>query len=816
MKLSLQWIKELLGNNNFSDEEIISNIEKLGYEIENVSKQNYDILSKIKVVKVLAIKKHPNADKLVICTITDGKNNYEVVCGAPNVYEGMLTAYIGVGGILPDGTKVEQKKIRGVISDGMLCSAKELGLYDDHTGILELNDKFILGEPLNKYFCDTIVEISTPANRYDCLGHFGIAKELAVKLGIEFKNPFIEITNLINTTKTLPMFDVKILSYQLCKRYIAIQISNVNNKVSIPVYIKYRLTSLGLRSISPLVDISNYVMLLVGHSVHIFDFNKLLGGKIIVRTAKKEESIVALDNKTYHLDDSVIVISDKDRPVAIAGIIGGQNSCVDENTNSVLIESAVFNRSMIRLARKKLGLNTEASFRFERGSGWDLAEYAAFKTCQMVLEYCGGEIVKFSDEKDIEYYNNLVSFQQNAINIDLEYISSILGFEIETQKFTELFTQLGYQLKPVEVTIANHNKFFLLPPISRQDIKFQADIVEEIARFMGYEKVPSKLPQNVNSFYKQNFVDKLQKEIIEYLTSVGLNQAINYSLCSAEENKVVLDYEEKSISILNPVSNEYSQLRLSLFTSLLKNLITNYEHQIENIALFELGKVFYKHNDEIKEELQLGIITHGEHQYLSWNHQTIQYDFYHICGIVETMFDRFGVKYIKDVKIENKNFSKPLLDDKLFKKIVYYISAKDNEVLSFVSEVNKDKLKLKLPDNVFYAQVYFEKLLREIKEEKVFKSIPKYPFVIRDLCLKIPQQMSYSEIEKIILQFVSSKNLVCNVSLIDFYKKDDEKFLTFRLKIQDLTKTLTDKEVNNFMGELINEFNKQNIYLREK
>ncbi len=813
MKLSLQWLKELLGYNNISDEEIISYIEKLGYEIENISKQDNNILSQIKVVKVTSVKKHPNADRLVICNVTDGTNSYEVVCGAPNVYEGMITAYVGVGGVLADGTKVEQRKIRGVVSEGMLCSAKELGLYDDHSGILELDKIFDLGSSLSKYFSDTIVEVSTPLNRYDCLGHFGIAKELAVMLDVNLKDIFIDTTGFTSFVKTLPMFDVRILSYQLCKRYLAIQINNVNNKISLPFYIKYRLNSLGLRSINPLVDISNYIMLLIGHSVHIFDFNKLVGGRIFVRTANEGESVVALDNKTYNLDSSIIVISDEEKPVAIAGIIGAENSCVDENTNNILIESAVFNRSMIRLARKKLGVQTEASIRFERGSSFNLAEIAAFKTCQMVLQHCGGEVVRFSDIKDIEYYNDLISFQQNAIKVDLDYISSILGYEIETNKFINLFSKLNYQLKYIEGF--SNRKFLVLPPLERQDIKFQADIIEEIARFIGYEKVPLKLPHNVNNFYKQKTVDKLKEQIIECLTSFGFNQAINYSLCSVNDNSCILNSQQKSVSIFNPVSNEYSQLRLSLFSGLLKNLITNYDRQVENIALFELGKVFYKVDNEIKEETQLAFITHGEHLYLSWNHQTIQYDFYHLCGVVETLLDVLKIRYVKDITSED-NFSKPVFDKSLFKKIVYYLSFDDKETISFVGELDKEKFKLKLPKPVFYGEVYFEHILQKLNIQKIYKPLPKYPYVIRDLCLKIPEESVYVEVEQKILQFILSQNFIVDIYPMDFYKKDKEKFITFRLKIRSETKTLTDEEVNVLIKDLLNELNKDGICLREK
>lgn len=811
MKLSLQWLKELLGE-NVSDTDILESLEELGYEIENVSKFDPGILSNVKVVKLVSVKKHPNADKLTVCRITDGENFTEVVCGAPNVYEGMYAVYVPAGSVIAGGVKVESRKIRGVVSNGMLCSAKELGLYDDHTGILELTADFQLGSTLDRYLCDTIVEISTPANRYDCLGHIGIAKELAIKLNVELKIKQTSLVELEN--KKLPFFDVKVLSKDLCKRYIAIQINNVNNKVQLPFYIRLRLNTLGLRSINPIVDISNYVMLETGHSVHVFDHDKIVNEKIIVRTATKTEQIHALDGKRYTLDEDITVISDDEKPIAIAGIIGGENSCVDDNTTNILIESAVFNRSRIRIARKRLGITTEAAYRFERGSGWTLCETAASKMYQMILKYCGGQVVKFSDIKDVQYYNVLTSFQHTGIKTDLNFISSLIGVDIDTKHFVDLMRRLGFEIRISSENTTLNRQMYLLPPVDRQDIRFQADIAEEYLRFTGYEKIPETLPSSVQKFVEEESLAGIEKQIIKCLTSFGCSQAINYSLCSAKENDVVVNANEKKILVVNPVSNEFSELRLSLFTGLLKNLITNYNNQVENIALFELGKVFYKNNKQNIEELQLGIIVYGEHQYLSWRQQSqYKYDLYFICGIVETLFDQLKIEYVKE---DGSYLNSTWLNKEFFHPVVCYVEKNNNSILSFVGGIKKEKFGLKLPDQAYYAEVYIEKLLKLVNKNKVYQPLPKFPFILRDLSFVVPEGTNFWEIKEKIVSFINSKDLLCNITLKDFYKKEKTNYITITLKLQHKNKTLTDEETNEFVNKILDMLGKEGIQLRQK
>lgn len=818
MKISLNWIREILGcTKEVSNEQIISIIEELGYEVESLQKQSGSILSNVKVVKVLDVQKHPNADKLTLCCIFDGKKEYNVICGAPNVHKDMIAVYISAGNVLADGTKIEVRKIRGIESDGMLCSEKELGISENHSGILELDDSFKIGDSLDKYFNDTIIEISTPANRFDCLGHLGIAREVAIKLGMEFRNKIESISVL--ESKQLPFFDVKVLSNELCKRYIAINIQNVNNNCKLPFYITQRLSSCGIRSINPLVDISNYVMLETGHSVHIFDYDKLCGGKIIVRCAKNGETILALDGKKYELDEEVIVISDDEKPVAIAGIIGGEESSVNNETKNIVIESAVFNRSMVRLARKNLGINTEASYRFERGSGFNLCELAAMRTQQMILNYCKGEVVRFTDYKDVEYYKQITSYQTNGINVNLNFISSLLGMEIEIRNFIELMRKLGAEVvlgKSAEET----KTLLVLPPLNRPDIKFQADIAEEVARFNGYDKIPTTIPNIISSSVRKDKDSLIKNKIVNFLTSCGINQAINYSLCSSKENEIIKNCAIQKIVVLNPVSNEFNELRLSLLSGLLRNLVINYNNQNENIALFEIGKIYYrKDQDEITEEENLGIILCGQRNFLLWKQKILDYDFYFISGVIENLLSELKIKYEKNYDYyNNKKLLKPFLNESLFKDYLEYLD-EEGRTIGFICELEKNNFKLtKISKPIFYAEIYINILTELYSSDRyIFEHLPKYPFVLRDLCLVLPSEdVSCEQVIGTIKKFVKNdfKNIDIEVEIIDYYKKDEFLSLTLSLKLQDKTKTLTDEEANNIINLILGELKKYKIDLR--
>ncbi len=810
MKLSLSWLKELLaGLKNFSDNEIISSIEQLGYEIESVKYIGHNI-DNVKTVQIVNIEKHPSADKLSLCDITDGTKTYKVVCGANNIYVGMLAAYIPAGSVLPNGTKIEVRKIRGVESQGMLCSEKELGLGEDHTGILELPKELPLGSSLGEIFKDTIIEISTPANRYDCLGHVGIAKELAIKLNLDFKIERI----VTDTLKPVAFFDVKIESFTLCPRYFAININSVNNKIVLPYFITQRLKNCDFRSINPLVDISNYVLLEIGHPVHIFDLDKIKSEKIIVRRGKPTEKILALDGKEYHLDENIIVISDIEKPIAIAGIIGAENSAVSLDTKNIVIESAMFNRRMIRLARKKLNISTEASYRFERGCGWDLCELAALRTCMLVLKYCGGTVEKFSDFKDIEYYYSLTRHTNSGIKVDLKFISNLIGSSVSIEELFRILRGLGGEivLKEVSKIDPNESSFLFIPPVNRQDIRFQADVAEEYLRFKGYEIVNDTLPTLSNKELTKNSFDKLKNTIVEKLVSYGFFQVMNYSLCSSEENSYVKNIEQKKIRVVNPISNEYSELRCSLLAGLLKNVSLNYNNQQENLLLFELGKVYYKEAENVREEEQIGLIIAGKHKFFAWKQDVLEYDFYFMSGVIENLLSFLDIKYKKVFPTEPINYSSIVKDC-----VCYYSLENTSLLLASLYEIDKSQFK-KIPHKIFYGEIYIEKILPLFNEQKKFTELSVYPFVCRDLSLTVPDNIQYDEIINIIKN--CSFNEIVDINIFDYYQKvisDKEKITTIGLniKFQHKEKTLTDEEVNKIVALLLEKLKTYGIELRK-
>ncbi len=806
MKLSLNWLLELLpGLKNFTDKEIISAIEHLGYELEDIKFLGKG-LECVRIVKILNIKKHPLADKLQLVEITDGKEIFTVVCGAKNIYVDMVAPYADAGTVLPNGLKIEKRKIREIESNGMLCSQQELLLGDDHSGIMDLGTEFVLGESLKKYVSDTIVEISTPANRFDCLGHVGIVRELAIKFGLNYPPEKM----LIEETKNLPFYDLKVENSSICPKYIATSIINLKNDFKLPYFIRHRISVCGLRSINPLVDISNYVLLETGHPVHIFDTEKLEGNKIIVRKAKNGEKILALDGKEYELSLEDIVISDEKNPVAIAGIIGSEKACVSNSTKNILIESALFNREMVRKTRKRLGIITEASYRFERGSGWDMCNYAAFRTVQLVLLYCGGQLNKFIDLKDVQYQQSL----KKNLKLNLTFISNLLGIQVFEDDLFRVVKDLGGEIVFAEKQTGD---YIIVPPNSRPDWIYQADVAEEIARFKGYEKIPSTFPYIYNSEPEDIKQELFLKQVVNYFVSIGFFQTINYSLCSEEENKLVKNYETDRIIISNPLSKEYSQMRLSLFSGLLRNLITNKNVQTEKLLLFEQGKIYYKRNYKINEEERIGFIITGEKKFISWKNETIKYDKYFIKGVVESLFKKLGVEYKTNYpKLEQKQ-SMCNLNDDLIERLIEYVI--EDKIISFVCEIDKSKIKVKSKYPIFYGELFIDRIAEIIKNNnKHFVELPRYPFVIRDLSLTVGKNIKYEDVVNIIKNF-SNNNLstgeIIEIELFDYYKKDDITNISLSLKFQNREKTLTDEETNKIFFSLINELSKHSIELRK-
>ncbi|MFQ3676288.1 MAG: phenylalanine--tRNA ligase beta subunit-related protein, partial [Endomicrobiia bacterium] len=481
---------------------------------------------------------------------------------------------------------------------------------------------------------------------------------------------------------------------------------------------------------------------------------------------------------------------------------------VDNNTKNIVIESALFNKEMVRKTRKDLGISTEASYRFERGSGLGMCDRAAFRTIQLVLLYCGGQLTKFIDLKDVQYQQSL----NKKLKVNLKFISELLGMDVVEDDLLKVVKSLGGEIIFAEKQTGN---YVIIPPNSRLDWVYQADVAEEIARFKGYDNIEDTFPAIFNTEPEDKKYELFIKQIRQYFVSAGFSQVMNYSLCSESENKLFKNYDKQKIVVSNPLSQEYSQMRLSLFSGLIKNFITNKNNQINSVLLYEVGKIYYKTDDKIIEEEQVGFIISGEEKEISWKNNVLKYDRCFSIGLVETLLKNLGLKYRKTYpEIENSipvnKFTGQISD------IIEYIV--EDKTVSFICEIDRTKLNLKTNYPIFYGEIYVEQLYKTYKIEKKFVPLVKYPFVLRDLSLVINQDISYEQILDIIKTFSDKNKQICeivDIDLFDYYKKDTVTYITLSLKFQSEHKTLTDEEVNKIFFELVDVLKLHKIELRQ-
>jgi len=592
MKISYCWLKEFIDIESISPDKLAEIMSSIGLGVESLTKPETKITNVI-IGKILNIDKHPNADRLLLCKVTDGKKEYSVVCGAKNISVGDIVPFALPGAVIAKGTKIETTKIRGVESHGMLCSGEELNIEEKSEGILILNNEQVsIGDELTKYYSvnDTIIDIETPANRGDLLGHLGIARELSAKLKIPLKLPPTTISTKFSNNVE---FKLDVIATELCSRYIATMIDNIEVKPS-PIEIQLRLKHCGLRPINNIVDITNYVLLEIGHPLHAFDYKKLSQNHIIVRQARDNEQILALDNKTYTLDSDMLVIADATQPQAIAGIIGGELSGVTETTKIIILESALFEPQNIRKTCKKLGIVTDASYRFERNASYEMCNFANDRAIELINRIANGRVLTKS-EYSIKYIPRKIMLRQ-------QQIPRILSVEYPIKDVTDTLTRLGLNIVSQS---ADKSMIMIEVPSYRNDLKEEIDLIEEIARIQGYETIqPSLKTYQLHKTIK-NSVWELEKIIRKFLSSCGLQEVINYTFISQQDiDKLMwLKTKRKPVKIANPVSSDFEFLRNSMIYGLINNMLYNYRtHNPKSIKLFELGKIFYLKQEPIEHK----------------------------------------------------------------------------------------------------------------------------------------------------------------------------------------------------------------------
>ncbi|MDR2251427.1 MAG: phenylalanine--tRNA ligase subunit beta [Endomicrobium sp.] len=788
MKISYNLLKEFV-DFEMSPRELASMLTSIGIESSVISQDC--AWTDVVTVKVLDVQKHPGADKLSLCRVSDGTKEYSIACGAKNIASGQTVPLAKIGAVLPGNFEIKKSKIRGVNSEGMICSEKELGLKEESEGIFVLDEKTKIGLPLEKVLgdIDSILEIEITTNRGDCLSHLGIAREIGAKLRKAVSVPQVKVL------KKLPVLNCVEIKSNLCKRYIGSVISGVKVGVS-PKWLADILAKSGIRSVNNIVDITNFIMIELGQPLHAFDLSKLSSKKIIVREAISLEKIKALDGKDYKLDPGMLVIADEQKPVAIAGIMGGEFSGVDDKTETIFLESAIFDAASIRKTSKKLNLSSDSSYRFERGLSWDIAELAVWRVANLITEIAGGKQKALEDLHTVKY-------EKTKIALRFERVSKILGCTVEEDEIGEILRFLGIDLQP------RGEMILCTIPSWRNDIKIEVDLIEEIARIKGYDAIPTSKTNTYYSYTPNNsFLSSIVEEFRTKLKGLGFSEALNCSFLEVSElEKFGLKYYYK---IANPMSKENEVLRSSLLPCLFKNLMLNISQGSETVLLFEHGKIFA----EVGERKAFSAIMYGRvwHEWWKWTEQKVnpKFDFYFGGGIIKNILpsEEFMI-------VENLTPSS------------YFHIGKTAGILFRGKVIGqfgilKPSLTSDIKDEVFYFEMDLE-LVENIcvKKTAFYKAYSKFPIVKRDISVTADKSLQFAEIEKVVKAVMKSGGILKDYSLFSVYndeaKLGDEKIsYSFRLSYKNDEKTLNDKEVNDDVTILLNKLESDlNVKLRQ-
>lgn len=790
MNVTLNWLKTYI-EFDFSAEELADRLTMLGIEVESI-KELGTALKGVVVGKVNSIRPHPNADKLVLCQVDIGEEDtLQIVCGAPNVREGMFAPVATIGTDLPTGISIKRAKLRGEESHGMLCSEKELKISDDASGLMELSSDLTIGTGFTDALGldDTVFELEITPNRPDCLSLIGVAREVRAETGNDIKLPEVNVQE--NGPDIHQITSVTIDAPDLCPRYAARVIRGVKIGES-PTWLKQRLESVGIGVINNIVDVTNFVLMEYGQPLHAFDYHKLEENRIVVRCAAEDEIITTLDEEERKLTPEMLVIADATKPVALAGIMGGYDSEITDTTCDVLLESANFDPSSVRATAKALGMNTEASYRFERGVDPEAVIPAIDRATQLIVELAGGTVC----QGIIDVYPGKCELLQ--IHLRPERVNFILGTELEADEIKQILLRLGFGVD----TLQQDNIYQVTVPTFRRDITREIDLIEEIARVHGYDNIPTTLPKGDIPIPTTNTLDEVRRRIKHYLLGSGMMEAINYSFCHPNcFDKIRLSEANPlrdALKLQNPLSPEMSILRTTLLPSLLENAQHNHNHQIDNIALFEMSTVFL--NGE--EPPRIAGILAGEIGGGVYGNPYQSPDFFDIKGVVEGALEACGTTEWKFAITDEPTFHPGRNTEVLL----------GDQRIGLLGEAHPEVLEnYELPYKAYLFELDLEKLADAADFSKRFEPIPIYPSVLRDLAIVVEQDMPSDKPIDII--YAAGGALVESVRLFDVYVGDQvqegKKSLAYTITYHSATETLTDKEVNDLHDKVVERLNQE-------
>jgi len=794
MKVSLKWLQEYV-DITIPPADLADRLTMAGSEVKEVQVIGGD-WENIVVGQLIAIEPHPNADRLRLVTVDLGTDRQTVVCGAPNLRLGDKIAFAHTGAQLIDGHsgqvfRLKSAKIRGIESRGMVCSEKELGISDSHEGIMVLPAEAPVGVSLADYIGDTVFDLDITPNRPDCLSVIGIAREVAALTAQSVHLPEIKFEEAASSIEQ--QISIEISAPELCPRYCASLITGIEVMAS-PKWMQQRLLACGMRPINNIVDVTNYVMLEHGQPLHAFDYHRIGGQKIIVRRAAGGETIVTLDGVGRELSTNMLVIADEEQAVAIAGVMGGADSEVTEQTASVLLEAANFDPASVHYTADTLCLPSEARFRFERGISPELTLPALKRATQLIMQLAGGEAAKGL----VDLYPG--KMDQEPILLSADQVKRVLGVECGLEQIAGVLASLGFDCK----TADSASEVWVTAPYWRSDIRQAVDLVEEIARIIGYDKIPVTMLGQPLPRQNPELIIGLKQEVRRGLVDCGFHEVITYSLTSLEMlNKLLPEphsLEPTPLRVANPMTADQEYLRPNLRASLLAALAANRRHEDGGIRLFELGKVYLPRKNELPDESEVvcGVLA-GLRLEKSWQDNDEFLDFFDAKGVVEDLFHRLSLEAgFVDGDDESLSPSKQAT-----------IVIAGNK-LGVVGELHPKVLSaFEIAESVYLFEIYLTALLPFTIGHKMFQPIPRFPAIVRDMALIVDADITHLRVQDIIGSFP----LVERVTIFDVYSGEQvlagKKSLAYRVTFCSPTHTLTDEEVNKIQQQILSKLSNE-------
>lgn len=778
MILSESWLREWV-NPDLDTHELAHRLTMAGLEVDAVTPLA-EGLSGVVVAEIVAAQQHPDADKLRVCSVNTGSDTVQIVCGAPNAEVGLKAPLAQPGAKLPGGVKIKKAKLRGVESQGMLCSAAELTLSDDHDGLLALASDAPVGTDISEYLNldDRLIEIGLTPNRADCLSVLGVARDLAVVVDLPFSDEeAVPVEPMISET-----FPVTVLSPEKCPRYLGRVIKDVDINRPTPLFMVERLRRSGIRSIDPVVDITNYVMLEIGQPLHAFNLEALEGG-IVVREAQPNEALTLLDGQARDMIEGTLMIADEVKPLAMAGIMGGQGSGVDKQTRHLFLEAAFFTPELMAGRARHYGLHTDASHRYERGVDPELPYRAIERATTLLLEWVGGKPGPITDISATEHLP-----PRAGVTLRASAIEAMLGIEVPADEVTRILKGLGFEV----VHDAAAQEWCCTAPSWRFDMGLEADLIEEIARIFGYDNIPTQPVQGASQAGANSEATASLAEIRYRLVSRGFNEAITFSFVSPGA-QALFNPDWVPVSLKNPISSDLAVMRTSLVPGLAGAAAHNIKRQTTRIRLFETGLRFLPQDSGLAQTPTLALILCGARSPEGWSTQSDAVDFYDLKGEIEALLAAAAMPLVFRPAV------RPGLHDGQTAEVMV-----GETVIGVAGRLHPTAAsELDLPDKTFVAELDLAEVLQRAMPD--YHDISRYPEVRRDLAVVLDKQVAASAAVDLVK--AAAGEYLADVVVFDLYEgegvAENEKSLAMGLTFRDQSRTLTDEEVSNALAQVI-------------